>query len=179
MAHASKPNAAELKHVYIDLDFTREMMALKYGVPINTIKYWLALAGITKGEPDSCDAPKPGSRAGTRPSPEELRILVVDEGMSDSQIGAIYAVSRYTVKGWRGTAKLVGVRAKQRATVMAKIVEEAQARVVEKPKARPIAPAKKKTFTADEAQPYLARASESPFAEQARIAALRMVGRYA
>lgn len=165
MTHANKPDAAELKHVYVDLNSTQEMMAVKYGVPVNTIKHWIALAGIVKGKKGialGCDAPEPGSLVGTLPDPDELRRLYVDEHMSDPQIGAVYGVPPQQIKRLRRKAKLVGIRANERANSMEKFVEEAKARVVELDKVRPKAPDKKMTFTADEAAPYLCKARELP-----------------
>lgn len=163
-APIDRPGAEELNHVYNERNLTQEQGAAAYGVPVNVFKHWLAVAGVTKVKQtnEGCDAPEPGSLVGTLPDLDELRRLYVDEHMSDPQIGAVYGVPPQQIKRLRRKAKLVGIRANERANSMDKFVEEAKARVVELDKVKPMAPADKETFTAEEAAPYLCKSRELP-----------------
>ncbi len=144
MTHANKPSPEELRHAFVDLNLTQKLMSLKYGVPENTIKHWLAVANITKSSktplaveatattPDS-DVPEPGSRVGTVADADELRRLYVDLRLSDNQIGPIYGVPGSTVKSWRRRAGLAGARKAEQADSLARFVAEAKARAAAPP----------------------------------------------
>lgn len=188
MTHANKPSTEELRHAFVDLNLTQRLLSIRYGVPENTIKHWLAVANITKSgktplaveatapTPDD-GVPEPGSRVGTVPDADELRRLYVDLRLSDNQIGPIYGVPGSTIKSWRRRAGLAGARKAEQADSLARFVAEAKARAAALPDERPLAPAGKKTFTPAEARPYLSKASQSPVSERARSAAKAALAR--
>lgn len=146
MTIANRPDAAELKRLYVDLNLTQTQIAAKFGTYQNTVKHWLKGAGIVKGGTTRTGGGNPkrvGWLADTEapaptldcmippaspPDATELRRLYVDERLSDGQIGAIYNVPASTIKSWRHRLGLKGARTAERKQSLANFVEEAKAR---------------------------------------------------
>lgn len=167
MTIANKPDAAELRRLYVDNGLTQVQIAAMYGADQNTVKHWLRTHKITKaaerGRPSGnpkrvswldhteaaatvldCDAPEPDlitTATGAQPTPATLRRLHVDDDLSHTQIAEIYGVPVSTVKSWCRRAGLKGARRAAKAQSLAQFVEQARVRLAERDKAGAVEPA--------------------------------------
>jgi len=167
MTIANKPDAAELRTLYVDRGLTQVRIAAMYGADQNTVKHWLRTHKITKaaerGRPSGnpkrvswldhteasatvldCDAPEPAiivTATGTQPPPATLRRLHVDDDLSHTQIAEMYGVPVSTVKSWCRRAGLKGARRAAKAQSLAQFVEQAKARLAERDEAGAVEPA--------------------------------------
>lgn len=168
MTIANKPDAAELRTLYVDRGLTQVQIAAMYGADQNTVKHWLRTHKITKaaerGRPSGnpkrvswldhteatatvldCDTPEPDTLTvtgtGTQPTPATLRRLHVDDDLSHAQIAEMYGVPVSTVKSWCRRAGLKGARRAAKAQSLAQFVEQARARLAERDKAGAVEPA--------------------------------------
>lgn len=72
---------------------TLDVLARKHNKSIGTIRSWLMSEGVTRRHRGNPGVPIPPE--------EELRRLVVDQHLSDPEIGAQYNVYKAVVQRWR------------------------------------------------------------------------------